>query len=82
MALPINTASLLNELRRNMIEIDKQIVAIKRDVANQVPVHIEPDPDLAYRMKNKDGTFVLAPLLIAKSQCLSAIASLQAGERR
>jgi hypothetical protein len=82
MALPINTASLINEMRSTLVEIDKQIVAIKRDILNHLPVHEEPDPNVVYRYKDKFGRFVLTDLLMAKANLLAGIANLQAPTQR
>lgn len=82
MSLPINTSSLVDELRSTLVDINKQIEAAKRDVAIQQPVHESPIPDLVYRMKNRDGTYVLTPLLVARANCLAAIANLQAAQIR
>lgn len=73
-----NPTPLINELRSTLVLIDKQIAAIKRDVAAAYPVHIQPSDDAVFRYKNADGTYVLSPLLLAKANCLAAIANLQA----
>lgn len=82
MALPINTTSLFDELRRHLIEIDKQIEAIKTDVRHSQPVHQAPDENLVYRTKTRDGKHVLTDLLSAKASVLAAITSLQTGNKR
>jgi hypothetical protein len=82
MALPINTASLVNEMRATLVAIDKQIVAAKRDILNQVPVHIEPVDEVVYRAKHANGQFILTDLLVAKAGLLAAIANLQAPSKR
>lgn len=78
MPLPINTDSLVNEMRATLFEIEKQIAAAKRDVLNHLPVHQEPDPNEVYKWKDNTGRFLLTDLLVAKAQILSSLATLQA----
>lgn len=83
MSLPINTSSLVDELRSTLVEINKQIDAAKRDSYFEYrPINEEPPADLVYRMKNRDGSYVLTPLLVARANCLAAIANLQAAQIR
>ena len=77
MSLPINTSSLVMELRSTLTEIDRQIEAAKRSIRQSLPVQIEPSEAMYYGAKYPDGKFILADLLVAKSQCLSAIANLK-----
>jgi hypothetical protein len=77
-SLPINPASLINEMRGTLAAIDKQIVAAKRAVLNQLPVHVEPHPDAVYNAMYPDGKHILTDLLVAKAGLLAAIANLQA----
>lgn len=82
MSLPISTSSLVDELRNTLVDINKQIEAAKRDCYfDYRPFPEEPPPDLVYRMKNRDGTYVLTPLLVARANCLAAIANLQVSEK-
>ena len=82
MSLPVNTFSLINEMRRTISDIDRQIVTAKRDILSQLPAHIEPSIDTPYKAKHADGKFVLTDLLVAKAGLLAAIANLQAGAGR
>lgn len=83
MPLPINTTDLVNQMRATLTQIDKQIETIRSDAyLGYRPIEAEPPADLVYRMKNRDGTYVLTDLLAAKAQCLAAIANLQAAQTK
>jgi hypothetical protein len=83
MSLPINTSSIVDALRATLADIDKQIAAAKRDAQIEYrPIHEEPPTDWVYRMKYRDGSYVLTPLLVARANCLAAIANLQAAQTR
>lgn len=82
MPLPVNPSSLTNELRTTLSQINLQIDAVHADFqqAKERGIYL-PDVTI-YQLKNRDGTHILAPLLLAKSQCLQAIANLQAPVKR
>lgn len=82
MPLPIDTTALVNSLRAQLTDLDKQIEAIKRDVLNDFPIHVKPSPEFVYRAKYKDGKFMLADLLVARSNTLVALANLQVSLRK
>lgn len=77
MPLPVSNHSLVTELRATVIEIDKQIEAARKAAEWQQPIHAIPDETLVYRQMDRNGNFVLVPLLLAKAECLAAIARLQ-----
>lgn len=66
MALPVHNGTLVAALRSTITDIDLQISTI-------VENHEDP-----YLQRYTDGKYVLAELLVAKAQCLAAIANLQA----
>lgn len=77
MALPINTTSLLNELRSTLARINMQIEAAEEDFKSaQAKGVFLPDVTI-YQLKNNDGSHILTSLLQAKSNCLLAISNLQ-----
>jgi hypothetical protein len=82
MSLPVNNTALVNELRTTLAQIEKQIEAIQKDRWMRMPVHIKPSEDGIYRIQDKNGGYLMTPLLAAKAQCLSAIAALQAPQGR
>lgn len=82
MALPVNTTALVNELRATLNEIEEQIKHIKNDIKNEYPEDVREKINVWYWTYRPNGKPVLEELLIAKAQCLSAIASLQAPKKR
>lgn len=81
MPLPINTSSLVDEMRQNLAEINAQIQTIKDGIhdkmeRNQIFV------ETAYQAVYADGHYMLADLLVAKASLLAAIANLQAANTR
>ena len=78
MPLPINTTSLVNELRVALGEIDMQIKHIKNDIAREYPEDQQPKINVWYWTYRPDGKPVLEELLIARANLLSSIANLQA----
>lgn len=82
MALSSNVSSLHSELRSTLYRINAQIDAIEKEFKKDKEEGIYlPDVSI-YQLKNRDGVHVLAPLLLAKSECLFAIATLQAPVKR
>lgn len=62
--------SLEHALRSHLVVIDKQINVIHEEARERsIPVEY---------MKYPDGTYVLAPFLLAKAQILSGLAHLRA----
>ena len=76
MTLPINPSSLIMELRATLTELDRQIEAVK-DNFERTRQHHVVDGVSVYDAVDSSGKYILAELLIAKSQLLSSIASLQ-----
>lgn len=73
-------SDLYTELHRTHLEINKQIEAIKNDVAMHVPEGEKPDPDVYYQLNDGRGNFILADMLAAKAQVLSGMAALKAAD--
>lgn len=82
MSLPVNTSSLTMELRATLTEIDRQIEAVKLNAEKYIATLPYPDRASVYQIQNPDGRYVLAELLIAKSQLLASITSLQSSSTR
>ena len=74
------TQTLYDNLGSTLLEINKQIEAVKRDVLLRLPGDFPADPDAVYDAKNSDGSFVLTDLLAAKAQALSGMAALKTAE--
>jgi len=75
-----STNSLYDALRDNLAQINNQIAATVEDLEKQIAVLPYPDGVSVYQMKNRDGSFVLAPLLAAKAQVLGGMAALKAAD--
>lgn len=82
MPLPINNASLVGELRTSLSEIDLQIKHVKNDIARQYPEEEREKINVWYWTYDTSGKPVLHDLLIARAYLLSAIANLQAAQKR
>lgn len=78
MALPVNTTSLVNELRSSLNEIDLQIKHIKNDIAQSYPEEQHIKLNVWYWTYGSNGKPVLHDLLVARANILAAIANLQA----
>ena len=77
MSLPVNTQSLMSELRKTLAQVDKQIDTVKAEFeADKAAGRYLPEATV-YNIKTKDGHHILVPLLCAKSDCLLAISNLQ-----
>lgn len=75
-----HTNSLYDMLKDNLAQINSQIAATVEDVEKQIAVLPYPVDVTVYQWKNRDGSFVLAPLLAAKAQVLSGMAALKAAD--
>lgn len=75
-----NTPTLYAALNDQLVELDKQIVAMKRQLEAQIKVLPYPDEVTVYDMKLRDGSFPLTPLLAARAQVLSGMAALKAAD--
>lgn len=82
MSLPINNSSLLEELRSTLSRINSQIKAIEIGFKQDKEQGIYLPDVTIYQIKNSDGTHILVPLLLAKSNCLRAISTIQAPVKR
>lgn len=81
MSLPVNTASLISEMRSSLVEVNAQIQSIKdgvRDEMERGRVFVEN----VYQAKYADGHFMLTDLLVARANLLAGIANLQASNTR
>lgn len=72
--------AIYDNLGNTLLAINKQIDATTKDVEKQIAVLPYPDGVTVYDMKGGDGQGVLAPLLAAKAQVLSAMAALKTAE--
>ncbi|HMT68962.1 MAG TPA: hypothetical protein PKD16_02305 [Saprospiraceae bacterium] len=74
--------SLLNELQRTLQDIDMQIKHIKNDIKNEYPEEQREKINVWFWTRYPDGLVcrycVLADLLVARADCLSAMARLRA----
>ncbi len=70
--------SLLNELQRTLQDIDMQIKHIKNDIKNEYPEEQREKINVWFWTRYPDGKYVLADLLVARADCLSAMARLRA----
>lgn len=68
----MNSEELMHELELTLLSIDTQISVII-DEARRTDA-------LPHYMRNRDGTYVMAPLLTAKASILSALVSLGASD--
>jgi hypothetical protein len=62
-----------NELRRQTVAVMKGVDAQMREVEETAASRGVP----AETFKAPDGTYVMTPLLLAKSQCLATLTALQ-----
>jgi len=74
--------TLYDEVNRTLIEIDMQIKHIKNDIAREYPEEQRDKINVWYWTRNVDGSYVLADLLVARAQCITAMATLQANRAR
>lgn len=69
--------NLYDNLGRHLLELNKQLDAVQKDVEKSIGVLPYPDQVSVYDMKTRDGRPVLAELMVAKAQVLSAMANLK-----
>lgn len=68
----VSTQSIYDALRRTDGDIEKQILELRTMAGNMgVDVH---------KLQDKNGAYVLTPLLLAKASVLSGIATIKAAE--
>lgn len=65
---------LLERLTTTLGSVENQITAIRADLLKEAPLR-GPKVDI-YEFRDSQGNYVLAPLLVAKSQLLLAITEL------
>lgn len=82
MPLSIRSADLMLELRTTLVEINKTIEGLKKDIEKKISVLPYPDNVTVYDWQSRDGMPMLAPLLATKAQVLQAIVALQTEERK
>lgn len=83
-----NDNAIYNQLNATLLQIEKQIRAAKQDIQFRVsptpkpgkPVEV-PD-EVLYRQKYQDGKYIMADLLSAKAQVLSAMAIIKAASKK
>lgn len=81
MSLPVNTASLVSEMRATLAEINAQIQVIREETQDAINrgVYEATSP---YQIKHTDGHYILTDLLVARANLLAGIANLQASNTR
>ncbi len=72
--------ALYDELSFTLNQINRQIEAIERDVEISIAPHMAPNA--AFRQRHRDGKYVLADVLLAKSQCLNGMAIIKASQKK
>lgn len=75
-----NVTGLYDQLRANLVEIEMQIKHMKNDIARDYPKVDKDKLNVWYWLRNADGSYVLADMLAAKAQLLSAMATLKAAD--
>lgn len=70
----INTKTLQYELRSTLATINEQIMELKKDVESRINLG---GPLTWLQVQDRQGNYLAAPLLVAKANCLSALAALQ-----
>lgn len=75
-----NKQALYDVLNSNLVEIDRQIEAVKAQAERQMHNYLH---DMTvYSMMHSDGKFMLTDLLVAKANTLAAMANLKtAGDK-
>lgn len=82
MPMPVNSSSLLNELRSALSQINTQIETVKAHFLADREKGIFLPGTTVFDIKDSSGGYILTPLLLAKANCLNAIATLQAPVKR
>lgn len=82
MPLPINTSSLVDEMRQNLAEINAQIQVIREDAQDAINRNQHPGANNPYELKYTNGHYILTDLLVARSSLLAGIANLQAANTK
>lgn len=72
--------ALYDHLRSTLAEVEIQIKHVKNDIALQYPEQDREKLNVWYWTRKPNGDYVLADLLIAKAQIVSAMATLKAAE--
>jgi hypothetical protein len=81
MSLPINTASLISEMRASLAEVNAQIQTIKEETQDAINRNVY-EANSVYQIKYTDGHYILTDLLVARANLLAGIANLQASNKR
>jgi hypothetical protein len=70
--------TLYDSLQFTMMEVDRQIKAVKDDCeAGDNAFGVQKDP---YKLKYKDGKYVLTDLIVSRANLISAMANLKASQ--
>lgn len=72
-----NLTTLYDELNRTLLDIDTQIKHIKNDLKNDYPEEQREKINVWFWTRYPDGKYVLADLLVARADCLSAMARIR-----
>ena len=78
-----SSQNLYDELNRALVEVNRQIKTAIDEISSGTWINLEEsrvenyDP---YIQRDRNGQFILTPLIAAKAQILSAMAALKAAE--
>lgn len=75
-----NTSTLYSELNKALVENEKQIGAITKDLEKRIEALPYPGEVSVYEMKNREGKHIMVDLLVARAQILNGMASLKAAD--
>lgn len=73
--------TIYNNLGDTLLEINKQIDQVTKDAEHYIAGLPYPKETTVYMIKDTSGRPVLTDLLMAKANCLSAMARLKVAER-
>lgn len=72
--------ALYDMLRKSLVELDKQIEAVKTEAEKQIAVLPYPDLVDVYQIQDRNGKFILTDLIVAKLNCLASMSNLKAAQ--
>lgn len=67
-------------LNKNLAEVNTQIDAMCKELEKQIELLPYPEGVTVMEMRDRNGNYLLAPLLVAKAQILSAMAQLKSAD--
>lgn len=75
-----NVQGLYEQLRTALLEIERQIEAVKKNAEKAIGDLPYPMTVSVYDLKDGDGKFIMADLIVSRAQILSALATLKAAD--